>query len=1049
MNTKCRNCRSDNPETARFCSNCGTVLTPASTPPLPSSPSPAHTQTLNSIPLGLETGRTFAGRYQVIEELGRGGMGEVYKVYDTKIREKVALKLIRADVASDPESVERFGNELKLARTIVSRNVCRVFDLGEAEGLHYFTMEYVHGEDLKALGRKFGRFSVGQSVSIGKQISEGLAEAHRLGIVHRDLKPSNIMIDETGTARILDFGIASSIKTRGLTAANTIIGTPEYMSPEQIEGKAVDGRSDIYSLGIILYEMVTGRVPFEGDTPLAVGIRHKNEIPGNPREANPAIPEDFSRLILKCLEKDRDKRYATAADLRAELVRIEEGIPTTERKLARRPATSREITVKFTLRKLALPAALAVFMAAAGLWLVLGRKGRNAPPAERRSIAVISFENLTGESGFDGMSKVIPTLLITNLENSGYFDVVTWERLHDLIKKSGRPDADFIDRETGFELCLADGVEAIVVGTFAKGGNTFATDVKVYDVATKRLLKSANARGEGAESILNSQIDSLSREIARGVGMPDRAVEAKKAGIADLTTSSIEAYKLYWKGREDFEKFLYAPARDALEAAVGLDPDFAVAYLYLARAYASLGDRAQMNKAYERAKALSGRATEKERLYIEEAYAGSVEHDQARRLDILERMVGKFPKEKEVHYELGSYYRGRMMFPEAVAAYARALKLDPDYGYALNMIAYTEADMGNYEAALGYFKRYAAAAPGDVNPVDSMAEMNFRMGKLDEAAGLYREALRIDPNFTNSHYGLAYVLALEEDYPGALKSMEEYIAKAPSPALRGQAVFGHAFLLNWTGAAGRSAAELRDFIALAELRDSGEAKASADVLLALVYWGTGEYARARTHLESWYRFASGAGAPGPEKQAERVNYIFLLGMFDLSEHRMTEARARLTELDGLLSKVDPSRAEILAFLVSFYRGEVLLASGAVDEAIAVLEKVPPPGPPPSIGNILGIYNAPVLRDPLARAYAAKGDLDRAVAEYERLVTVDPSGKDRTLIHPLYHFRLAKLYEKKGLRDKAKAEYGRFLGLWRRADRGRPEVEEARKRLAAL
>jgi serine/threonine protein kinase len=278
-------------------------------------------------------------------------MGKVYKVFDTDIKEKVALKLLKPEIASDQETIERFSNELKYARKISRRNVCRMYDLGKAEGTHFITMEYIHGEDLKSMIRMSTGLTVGTILSVGKQVCDGLAEAHSLGVVHRDLKPQNIMIDKGGNAKIMDFGIARSIREKGITGPSVLIGTPEYMSPEQAEAKEVDQRSDIYSLGIILYEMATGRVPFEGDTALSIAMKHKGEIPKDPKQFNPNIPDDLSGVILKCLEKDKAKRYETAAEVRSELEKIEKGIPTTERVMPeRKPLTSREITVKFSLK---------------------------------------------------------------------------------------------------------------------------------------------------------------------------------------------------------------------------------------------------------------------------------------------------------------------------------------------------------------------------------------------------------------------------------------------------------------------------------------------------------------------------------------------------------------------------------------------------------------------------------------------------------------------------------------------------------------------------
>jgi serine/threonine-protein kinase len=284
---KCPKCHFDNPSDTRFCGNCAAPLLPSAEIPV------AQTETLRTPIKELTTGSTFAGRYQVIEELGRGGMGKVYRVLDKKLKEEVALKLIKPEIASDKETIERFGNELKLARKIGHRNVGRMYELMEDKGTHFITMEYVPGENLKSTIRRIGQLPVGKSMAIAKQICEGLEEAHRLGIVHRDLKPSNIILDAEGDARIMDFGIARSLHAKGITAEGVIIGTPEYMSPEQVEGKDVDQRSDIYSVGVILYEMVTGRVPFSGDTPLTVAVKQKTEAPQDPSKLNAQNPESL------------------------------------------------------------------------------------------------------------------------------------------------------------------------------------------------------------------------------------------------------------------------------------------------------------------------------------------------------------------------------------------------------------------------------------------------------------------------------------------------------------------------------------------------------------------------------------------------------------------------------------------------------------------------------------------------------------------------------------------------------------------------------------
>ena len=325
MGMKCPQCQFENPAHIRFCGNCGEQLFQSDEPTL------SVTKTLKTPLIGLDIGTLLAGRYHIIEELGRGGMGRVYKVFDKEIKEKMALKLLRPEIAADEKMIERFRNELKFARKITHKNICRLYDFNRDEETSYITMEYVSGEDLKSSVTRMGLLSAGKTIFLAKQICEGLAEAHKLGVVHRDLKPQNIMIDRGGNIRIMDFGIARSVQAKGVTATGVMIGTPEYMSPEQVEGKDVDQRADIYSLGVILFELLTGTVPFEGDTPITVAIKHLKEDVPEPKTLNATVPDDMNKVVLKCLEKDRTKRYTSVEELLSELDKIEKGIPITDR----------------------------------------------------------------------------------------------------------------------------------------------------------------------------------------------------------------------------------------------------------------------------------------------------------------------------------------------------------------------------------------------------------------------------------------------------------------------------------------------------------------------------------------------------------------------------------------------------------------------------------------------------------------------------------------------------------------------------------------------
>jgi len=433
---KCPKCHNDSPPDTKFCSNCGTQLIPLreTTKEEPLS----LTETLQTPVLELAIGSTFAERYVIIEELGRGGMGNVYKALDKELGEKVALKLLKPEIAADERMIERFRNELKYARKITHKNVCRMYDLNKEKRTPFITMEYVSGEDLKSSMRRMGPLSVAKTVYIAKQVCEGLAEAHQLGVVHRDLKPQNIMIDKQGYAHIMDFGIARSTKAKGVTTSGMMIGTPDYMSPEQVEGKEVDQRADIYAMGVILYEMVTGTTPFHGETAVSIALAHTREKPRDPREINSQIPYELSRMILKCMEKNRDYRYQKIEELYRELDNLEKTVPTTDRVIhISKPSTAKTLVKRPKLKKVLIP----VFVVLA--LIIIGVAALRFTPLS---------EMIGGATGPPAQAKVGDYLKQANQS----WTEKKYPEAHAQFRKALEVDPDNLDAQFGLANCLKE-----------------------------------------------------------------------------------------------------------------------------------------------------------------------------------------------------------------------------------------------------------------------------------------------------------------------------------------------------------------------------------------------------------------------------------------------------------------------------------------------------------------------------------------------------------------------------------------------------------------
>jgi len=1047
----CPLCQFDNPAETFFCGKCGTKLGIEGTPQY------SKTMTMMAPAPELQRGKLFAGRYEVIEELGRGGMGSVYRVEDKKVNEEIALKLINPEIAQDRKIIDRFSHELKVARQISHRNVCRMYDFGEAEGSHFITMEYVQGEDLRSLLKRISRLPEDKALAIARQVAEGLAEAHHLGIIHRDLKPGNIMVDREGNAKVMDFGIARSTKAKVVTATGLIIGTPDYMSPEQAEAKEVDGRSDIYSLGVILYEMTTGQVPFEGETALAVAMMHKSEKPRDPRELNPQISVALSRLILKCLEKENNNRFQSAAELSAELKTLE-GLPTAERmKPARKTLTPKEITVTLKLRRFVIPALAVVVLLALGL--VLSRLLLK-PKFIERSIAVINFQNQTGDAAYDYLRSAIPNLLITSLEQSKYLQVTTFERLRDLLRQMGKTEVEIIDGDLGFELCHQDNVEALVLGSYVKAGETFATDVKIFDVKTRKIMKSFTRQGVGAQSILEKQIAQLSRDISRGVGLSKKAVDETAPQMARAPTASIDAYKYYLQGRENQRKQYFEDARKDFERAIELDPECAIAYLSLAQTSVISSNVPAAGRAVKKAKELSAKAAEKDRLYIEAAYAALIELDPEKRFRILQEIAARYPKEKEIHLDLLLYYNAKKMFPEAIAEAEKALALDPRWSNILNSLGFVYLDAGDVVKAEETFRRQVAAAPGEANPLDSLGEFYYRTGRLDEAIDSYKQAIQVKPNFGSDEM-IAYIQAVKGNYSDALSGIDQFILAATNSENRGRFYWWKAIFDHISGRREQAKKEMERFKGFAESVGYNYGVALAQEGQSLLSFDRGEYEDAIRYLSEGNRIFASMFEGSQDwslmlAAANSFSVDLVTGFAAARQGQLEVARGKVAALTAALPKFRefqfPWRPQIeQAF--QYLQAEVLVLEGKPGEAVTFMEKefkltVSGYGRFPFPFRSL-FLNFPLDQDVVPRAYEKMGNIDKAIEGYQKLITFNPKGQDRRMHIPIYHYRLAKLYDSKGLKEQARAEYQNLVEHWKDADPGIPELVDAKKQLAAL
>lgn len=978
--------------------------------------------------------------YKVMEKLGEGGMGVVYKALDTNLNRNVALKFLPSHFTQDESTRKRFTMEARAASALDHPNICTIHEINATPDEQlYICMGYYKGESLREKIKK-GPIPLSEALNIIFQIALGLEAAHEENIIHRDIKPGNILITERGEVKIVDFGLAK-LAGMHLTQATSSKGTAAYMCPEQIRGKNVDHRCDIWALGVVFYEMLTGHLPFQEEYPEPMMYAIVNEEPISLTHYLKDIPQLVQAIIERLIKKDHNERYQSVDELLEDLAKLKPGLETSYKKDFAKAIARKSKGV--TSHKIAIPAVILLLLLTG--FTLFKNSIFNSSVNKPKPIAVISFENQTGEVQYDYLQKAIPNLLISSLEQSGDLRVATWERLNDLLKLKGIQDVEIIDPDLGFEICLMDGIETIVLGSYTKAGDVFALDIKVLDVKTKELLQSASSHGHGISSILTNQIDELSDDIFQELGVSEKTSEPKRP-ISEVTTNSMEAYNYFIRGREEYDKRNVENARQFLERAVELDTTFATAYSYLAVAYYMLDDRKEGKKTLQKAKDYSGKATEKERLYIEARFASFLERNDEKRFDLEQKLTEKYPQEKRAHLNLGSYYSRRKLYMQALERYEKVIELDPDFGLTYNMLALTFMEIGKYQKALQTFERYASLNPGDANVFDSMGELYLRMGELDEALAKYKEATEVETRYFFAYRTSAYICALKEDYNQTMKWIDQYIKIAPSEGIKARGHLYKGFYRFWLGSIAQSLKELKVAAESYKALESKRGLAVTDWVRGWIYFYVGDIINGRKHFRNWFNFHL-KNDPGytPMYKAE---FCFYFGITDLREARLDSAEARLEELKTILPHIDPEDKDRIMHYYDILKAEVFLSQDSLEKAISIADKLSPLQIPPIHPTRLITYNLlfPKLRDFAARAYQHSGDLDKAISEYEKLITFDPKSEERRLIHPTYYFRLAKLYEQNGQLPKAIENYKKFLEIWKNADKGLAEIVEAKNRL---
>lgn len=982
-------------------------------------------------------------QYKIIEEVGRGGMGIVYKAHDGSLDRIVALKFLPHYLTSDANEKERFYHEARAASSLNHPNITTIYEIKEFENQIYLAMEFVEGRTIKKLIEPEVP-SIKKVLDLAIQICEGLAAAHEKSVVHRDIKSENIMVTAKGQVKIMDFGLAKVKGASKLTKAGSTLGTAAYMSPEQAQGEEVDHRSDIFSFGVVLYELLTGKLPFRGEHQAALLYSLVNEDPTPIARYNEKVTPEIERIILKALAKDPEDRYQHADEMLADLRRERKHLEYAKAGYA----TS-------TISKPAIPVAKAgpkkgvmkyIVIAAGLILIVLGlvifnpfnfqiSTQKSTAASGKSTLAVMYFEDIPDPADKDHTGEMLTNLLTTSLFQTKEIEVISRERLYDIQKELGSADVNTISPPMATKIAQRAGVSMMLLGSILQKQPSLAVTYRLIEIQSGKILSTQRLSGFLPDRIF-ALVDTLAQLVKDDLQVTS-APSAPLQSVATVTTKSPEAYRSYLEGIELNNRFYTSEATAAFRRAIELDSNFAMAYFQMATVNLNAITNEEFVNSVKKAYALSGNVTERERLLIQATYAGSVEVDIPKAISTLENLIQKYPHEMSAYNGLAFLYQSRGEYLQANETARRALQDDSLNKNLWNQWAYSCALLNRRQDAMNAIDRYLALAPAEANPYDSKGDMYAMFDDRDSAVIWWKKAITFRADFASATKLLMNALVRNDT-----ADMKNYMSNAAAALHEDETAFrdeGIPYFLTFYGkitkartdflrilssqkSKGRYDAivgdhryitmldcELHDYPAMVQHAQEYSDEMKKNDPKAIIYGRT--VVAIALHMNGNSQGASKLfdsvrnDARGNEPDLGGVRYASAIMSFEDGNYRNS-----LEQMDSALQLSPPHHAPL------YYHAVSLLKLGRFDEAINELRRL--------------VRYSPTLYTPF--------DLDvLPFSDYSLIGSVKA------------HYWLGVAFEQTGLKDEAMKEYEKFLDIWKNADFKSPEIQDAKTRLLKL